>query len=156
MTTEPENATTVSPKLLFILAVIVIVAFVAVLALVIDNSSSGSRSSTDAADRYALQLETIMPAADADIGAGLINEHDCFTCHVLGDGSISPLFDGIGGLAGDRSPPLSAAAYLYESIVDPSAFVLDGYSDSMPNTYNESLSQREIGHIIAYLLTLTE
>ncbi len=145
-----------SPLLIAGLALVAAAAFVAVIALTIGNSNSRGDSSTITSSSYAIELELIMDAADADIGAGLINEHDCFACHVLGDGSLSPLFDGIGALAANRRPPLTAAAYLYESIVDPSAFLLEGYSDSMPNTYTESLTHKDIGHIIAYLLTLTE
>ena len=145
-----------SAKLFIALVVAVVVVFAIVLALVIDNATSIGGPSTTSGTSYVSELETAMDGADADIGAGLIYEHECFTCHVLGDGSLSPLFDGIGALAADRLPPLSAAAYLYESTVDPSAFILEGYSDSMPNTYVESLTQQEIGHIVAYLLTLTE
>ena len=145
-----------SPMLIVALALVVAAVFAIVIALTVRNSNSDGDSSAVTSSSYATELELIMDEANADIGAGLINEHDCFACHVLGDGSLSPLFDGIGALAADRRPPLSAAAYLYESIVDPSAFLLEGYSDSMPNTYTESLTHQEIGHIIAYLLTLME
>ena len=145
-----------SPMLIVALALVVAAVFAVVIALTVRNSNSDGDSSAVTSSSYATELELIMDEADADIGAGLINEHDCFACHVLGDGSLSPLFDGIGALAAERRPPLSAAAYLYESIVDPSAFILEGYSDSMPNTYTESLTHQEIGHIIAYLLTLAE
>ena len=145
-----------SSLLVMVIGLVVIAAFAIVIALTIGNSSSDGGSAAISSSSYATELELIMDGADADIGAGLINEHDCFACHVLGDGSLSPLFDGIGTLAADRRPPLSAEAYLYESIVDPSVFLLEGYSDSMPNTYTESLTHKEIGHIIAYLLTLIE
>lgn len=145
-----------SPMLIVALALVVAAVFAIVIALTVRNSNSDGDSSAVTSSSYATELELIMDEANADIGAGLINEHDCFACHVLGDGSLSPLFDGIGALAAARRPPLSAAAYLYESIVDPSAFILEGYSDSMPNTYTESLTHKDIGHIIAYLLTLTE
>lgn len=156
MAEDNGSKSRLSPLWIVALALVVAAAFVAVIALTVGNSNSDSDTSAVSASSYATELELIMENADVDIGAGLINEQDCFACHVLGDGSLSPLFDGIGALAIERRPPLSAEAYLYESIVDPSAFILEGYSDSMPNTYTESLTHREIGHIIAYLLTLTE
>ena len=38
----------------------------------------------------------------------------------------------------------------------PGAYVLEGYANSMPNHYSQRLSQQEIGHIIAYLLTAAD
>ncbi|MBC8099359.1 MAG: hypothetical protein H7Y11_07945, partial [Armatimonadetes bacterium] len=51
-----------------------------------------------------------------------------------------------------RRPPLTAEAYLYESILYPTAYEVEGYTGQMPRTYGE-LSDRDLGDIIAYLLT---
>lgn len=144
------------PLLIIGVGVVVVGVFVIILALVISNSNNTGAPSVITAQSYAAEVEEALTGADPDIGAGLINDHECFACHVLGDGSLSPLFDGIGLFASDRRLPLPAAAYLYEATVFPGAFVVDNYSDSMPNTYAESLTTQEIGHIIAYLLTLTD
>lgn len=156
MKEESTSQSRPTPVLLLALVIAVVIAFVIVIALTISNSSSSKGSAAISDGSYASELKRALDGADVDTGAGLIYEHECFTCHVLGDGSLSPLFDGIGALAADRRPPLSAEAYLYESIVDPSAFILDEYSDSMPNTYDESLTVQEIGHMIVYMLTLIE
>ena len=148
--TNPSRA-----RLILAIVVIAVIASALVIAFALSQSRSPA-GSVITAESYADEVAAAMSGADADMGAALINEHDCFTCHVLGDGSLSPLFDGIGLLAPDRRPPLDAAAYLYEAIVLPGAFILEGYSDSMPNTYTDSLTSAQIGHIIAYLLTLTE
>ncbi|MCY4538795.1 MAG: hypothetical protein OXE52_11285 [Chloroflexi bacterium] len=144
------------PKVALAVVALVLIAFVLLIAYILVDSSSSAASATLSEDSYAAELAVAMNGADADIGAGLINEYECFTCHVLGDGSLSPLFDGIGVFAAERRPPLSAEQYLYEAIVFPGVFIVEGYSDSMPNNYDERLSEQEVGHMIAYMLTLTE
>ena len=96
-----------------------------------------------------------MAGADAAIGERLVSETDCATCHMTGDGTTAPLFDGLGSVAGERRPPLSAQQYLYEAILLPAAHLVDGYANAMPNDYGERFSPADLGHMIAYLLTLT-
>ncbi len=144
------------PKAALAIVALVLLAFLLLIAYMLVDNSAGASTATLSEDSYAAELALALDGADADIGAGLINEYECYTCHVLGDGSQSPLFDGIGIFAGERRPPLSAEQYLYEAIVLPGVFIVEDYSDSMPNNYDERLSQQEVGHMIAYLLTLTE
>ncbi len=144
------------PKAALAIVALVLIAFVLLIAYLLVDNSPGASTATLSEDSYAAELVLALDGADADIGAGLINEYECYTCHVLGDGSQSPLFDGIGIFAAERRPPLSAEQYLYEAIVLPGVFIVEDYSDSMPNNYDERLSEQEVGHMIAYLLTLTE
>ncbi|MCY4019784.1 MAG: c-type cytochrome [Chloroflexi bacterium] len=144
------------PKAALAIVAIVLIAFVLLVAYILVDNSRGAATATLSEASYAAEVAVAMEGADADIGAGLINEYECYTCHVLGDGSQSPLFDGIGKYAAERRPPLSAEQYLYEATILPGVFIVEGYSDSMPNNYDERLSEQEVGHIIAYLLTLTE
>lgn len=139
-------------RILFI-ATLAIAGFALLLALVISATSS-SGAPTVGSDAYAAELETVLAGADANIGEALITETDCATCHLTGDVSAAPLFDGLGSLAGKRRPPLSAEQYLYEAILYPAAHLLDGYANAMPNNYGERFSPSQIGHMIAYLLTL--
>ena len=156
MTDDSRAVQRPGPRLALAVVAIVLIAFVLLIAFVVSDklSDGGTMSLTE--DSYAAEVAAAMDGADVDIGAGLINEYECYTCHVLGDGSQSPLFDGIGNFAGERRPPLSAKQYLYEAIVFPGVFIVEDYSDSMPNDYDERLSEQQVGHIIAYLLTLTE
>ncbi len=48
---------------------------------------------------------------------------------------------------------MSAEEYLRESIVDPSAFVVEGYSDAMPKSFRILLSEEDIDNLVAFLLT---
>jgi cytochrome c len=84
----------------------------------------------------------------------------CSDCHSL-DGSeqtfvnhMAPTWQGISGLAGDRVPGLSAQEYLRESIVDPDAYIVQGYSDNlMPKGFKFLLSEEDIDNLVAFLLT---
>ncbi|MDE2636722.1 MAG: c-type cytochrome [Chloroflexota bacterium] len=139
-------------RILFI-AILALAGFALLLALVISATSSSGAPAADS-DAYAARLESALVGADAKIGEALITETDCATCHLAGDGSAAPLFDGLGSLAGQRRPALSAEQYLYEAILYPAAHLLDGYANAMPNNYGERFSPSQIGHMIAYLLTL--
>ncbi len=83
----------------------------------------------------------------------------CSFCHSL-DGSEkpgnqrAPTWQGISGRAGDRVPGLSAEEYLRESIVDPTAYIVDGhFADSMPKGFKILLSEEDIDGLVAFLLT---
>ena len=83
----------------------------------------------------------------------------CSVCHSL-DGSENvggfraPTFQGISGQAGDRVPGLSAEDYLRESIVDPAAYLVEGYfADAMPKGLKILLSEEDIDNLVAFLLT---
>ncbi len=91
-----------------------------------------------------------------ETGGGVI-ERGCIGCHSL-DGSVqtpvpvaAPSFQGISERAGDRVPELSAVDYLRQSIVDPSAYLVEGFRDNvMPKGLSFSMSEEDI---VAFLLT---
>jgi hypothetical protein len=56
--------------------------------------------------------------------------------------------------AGQRVPGLSAEAYLRQSILDPSAYVVSGFRNIMYPHFKEKLSQQDLADLIAYLKTL--
>ena len=67
---------------------------------------------------------------------------------------LGPSFQGISERAGDRVPELSAVEYLRQSIVDPSAYVVEGFIDrAMPKNYRLLISEEDIDNLIAFLLT---
>ncbi len=93
--------------------------------------------------------------ASATRGGALIVEYACSVCHIAGGGRVAPPFAGLADRAASRRPHLSAGQYLFESIVQPGDYLVAGYANAMPGNYAKRLSQAEIGHIIAYLLTLS-
>lgn len=142
-------------KLVLIMGGAAVAAFALALAWIISESSTPQTGSIRA-DSYADEAAAALNGADPDIGERLVTETDCAACHLAGDGRVAPLFAGIGSVAGARRPPLDARQYLYEAIVLPAAHLVDGYANAMPSDYGQRLATQEIGHMIAYLLTLTD
>ncbi len=91
-----------------------------------------------------------------DDGGGVLSG-PCSACHSLDGsekvaGARAPSWQGISGRAGDRVPGLSAEEYLRESIVDPAAYIVEGYSSSMQG-FKFLLSEEDIDGLVAFLLT---
>lgn len=81
-------------------------------------------------------------------------ELPCSTCHSLnGTELVGPSFEGIGQRAETRVDGMSAEEYLRQSITAPSQYVVPDYSDAMPKTYAQTLSQEEIDNVVHFLLT---
>ena len=78
----------------------------------------------------------------------------CNTCHTL-DGTelVGPSLQGISERAADRVPGLTAAEYIHQSIVDPGAYINEGYENLMPDIYEDALAEQEINALVAFLLT---
>jgi mono/diheme cytochrome c family protein len=79
----------------------------------------------------------------------------CVACHGLGtrapnlltaEGGLGP----IGARCADRVPDQDCKAYLHASMVDPGAYVVDGYEPIMPDM-SRTLSSSQIWAIIAFL-----
>lgn len=81
----------------------------------------------------------------------------CITCHYANSEAqlIGPGLLNIGTRAETRVAGESAYEYIHTSIVNPSAYVVEGYPDQlMPQVYGELWTEEEINDIIAYLMTL--
>lgn len=105
------------------------------------------------------QTQDISAIGDSANGEALFNSGGasgipCLTCHTL-DGTplVGPSLDGIGERAATRVEGVSAEDYIRQSIVSPSAYIVEGYSDSMNKTYPESLTEQEIDDLVAFLLS---
>ncbi|MCL4303892.1 MAG: c-type cytochrome [Anaerolineae bacterium] len=95
-----------------------------------------------------------------ETGGGIISvENSCSQCHSLDGtvkehGSAGPSFQGISERASNRAPELAAVEYLRQSIVDPNAYVVEGFSSNrMPKAYKFFLSEEEIEDLVAFMLT---
>src|SRR5256714_15278691 len=57
----------------------------------------------------------------------------CEICHRIGQkGTRAPDLAGIGARAGKTKPGLSAKQYIIESLLQPSAYIVEGYPPIMP------------------------
>lgn len=102
-------------------------------------------------DRVLLQALT---AADPANGAALFQQYGCANCHGIDNGT-APYVVGLGARAVTRrAPEYSAAAYIYESIVNPNAYVVDGYQTQlMPHNFRQVIAPTELNDLVAWLLT---
>lgn len=107
-----------------------------------------------------------LPEGDAANGPDLYQVNGCVGCH--GDpanpasAAVGPNLGNIGNDAADRVPGMSAEQYIYESILDPNAFVTPDCPNGpclepsvMRADYGLVLSEQEMADLIAYYMTLT-
>ena len=90
---------------------------------------------------------------DAIAGEQLFSDNGCTACHSTGEETIiGPGLSGIYVRAGERTS-LDAEAYIEESIREPGAFVVDGFTAGLMPAFDD-LTASEITDMIAYLKTL--
>jgi len=89
-------------------------------------------------------------------GKQVYREKSCASCHQIGtDGAtIGPPLTHIGAIAQSRTPGTSAEDYIRGSILDPGAYIVPGYPDTMPRGLARGLSQEDFDDLVRYLLTL--
>ena len=104
------------------------------------------------------EVEGNATAGEALFAQTLIDtQPGCATCHSLEPGVMmaGPPLANIGAEAGDRVSGQSAAEYLHAAIVDPGAYVVEGFTPGvMPGAYGDVLTAQQIDDLVAYLLTL--
>lgn len=101
-----------------------------------------------------------LPPGDAERGAALFDQSingapPCSTCHTL-DGTVraGPSLQGYADHAPAHAGDASLEDYTYTSIVQPAAYVVEGFSNIMYAQYGRQLTPQQIADLIAYLLTL--
>lgn len=85
------------------------------------------------------------------------NQAGCKTCHSLEEGVtiVGPSLAKIAVLAAQRVEGMKAEDYLRESIIDPNAYLVEGYpADVMPKAYGKELTSEQIDSLVAYMMTL--
>ncbi len=115
-----------------------------------DPSTGGSEAETLLAEFAAL------PAGAAAGGQAAFTSAGCVACHSLDAGVtlVGPSLNGISTRAGTQVPDLPADAYLYQSITNPNAHVVDGFQAGiMPQTFKDTLSAQQLADVIAFLKT---
>ena len=81
---------------------------------------------------------------------------NCAGCHALQPDTIviGPSLIGVATRAETRVDGYDARAYLETSILNPGAYVVDGFSDVMPKNFAKDLTSADFDAIVAFLLTL--
>ena len=100
------------------------------------------------------QIVGELPPGDADSGSKLFVSLGCSGCHSLKAGQVlvGPSFAGVYAAASTRKPPLGAVEYLYESIVNPNALVVQGFQPNlMQQTYAATLSPQQMADVLAWM-----
>ncbi len=100
--------------------------------------------------------ETAVPlTAEQEVGKTVFSR-DCAACHSLIEETIvvGPPMAGIAGRAGERVQGQDARTYLYNSILDPADYIVDGFQDLMPTNFGKQLTGEEMDAVVAYMLTL--
>ena len=78
----------------------------------------------------------------------------CTTCHAIGrPGGRGPDLAGVGSRAATRKPGTTATAYLVESLLNPGAFVVEGFPNIMPKIDRPpiGLNRSELWATVAFL-----
>lgn len=98
---------------------------------------------------------TAEPALD---GQAIATNTGCLACHSTGTNAV--VGPGWGGLynrtvtLSDGSTTVADEDYLYESIVDPNAKIVDGFASGLMPPYGAVLSDAEIAAIITFIASL--
>ncbi len=108
-------------------------------------------------------IDRLVAVRDAANGAVLFDtyqeaaKYSCSNCHSPSSEKtlIGPGLLNIKDRAGSRVEGQSAAEYIYNSIIDTNAYIVEGFDENlMPANWAEIYSDLEIFDIVAYLLTL--
>lgn len=98
------------------------------------------------------------PADPAALGKQLAEDYGCVACHSAGTQKL--VGPGWGGVYGsqvklaDGSQVLADDAYLAESIREPNAKIVDGYTAGVMPAYASLLKEDEVKAIVAYIASL--
>gem|GEM_PF-88980 len=105
-----------------------------------------------------LSKENLTPEALVQAGKDIFyGKGTCALCHAIGQkGARAPDLAGVGSRAATREPGKSAKDYLIESLVNPTAYVVEGYPPIMPvvNKPPISLNPTEVLAVVAFLESL--
>lgn len=139
------------------IAIAILIVFSGIFVLEFLQLSEGTGGTDDenlTAETYMDVVEPLLVDADPESGRELVELWGCNACHAGANaGRLAPAHAEVMQLAAERRPPLTAAAYVYESIIYPGAYTVEGYQGNMPRIYEQQMPEDELGDIIAYLIS---
>ena len=91
-------------------------------------------------------------------GRQVYRQLGCATCHEAGLENlfrpVGPPLDHIGTVAASRRPGIGAQDYIRQAILEPGAYVVPGYPDSMPRGLGDRLPPEDLDALVGYLASL--
>jgi len=151
METKPKPSMVTLPVIITILLLVgAALAFFVVLLTFAPNTAATPPDGT--VMNYTETVDRLLAMGNASRGSASLEKYACAACHRLAAGQAAPALDGLAVAAGERHPPLTAAEYLYESIVHPLAFVVEGFQPSMPQDYGTRVSEQDLADMLVYLV----
>ena len=91
-------------------------------------------------------------------GLAVFQSQGCGGCHTIegvSSGTVGPNLSKIGAVAATRVPGQSAEEYIRTSILNPNAYVVEGFPPNvMPQTFGQTIPQEELDDLVKYLLSL--
>jgi mono/diheme cytochrome c family protein len=103
----------------------------------------------------ALQAEfDALPAGNVSAGQQTFSASGCVACHSLSAGVtlVGPSLADMGQTAPTRRPDYSGELYIYESIINPDAYVVPGFQGGvMPQTFKQILQPQQLADLVAFL-----
>jgi len=81
-------------------------------------------------------------------------EGTCGACHSLEPGKqiVGPSLSGVAARAAALAPEYTVESYIYESITNPNAYVVEGFQpDIMPANYGDRLSEEQLADLVEFL-----
>jgi cytochrome c oxidase subunit 2 len=105
------------------------------------------------------KADVLLTLPPEEAGGVLVERQGCLVCHST-DGSrlTGPSFQGLMGRSSvfvDGESSVADAAYIRQSILEPTARVVEGYQPVMPS-FTGRLRDAEIDAIVSYFITLSE
>jgi len=89
-------------------------------------------------------------------------DNRCLACHAI-EADEERVGPSVAGLATESAKIINdsnytgeaqtAEAYILESIIDPEAYLTEGYAPVMSTNYGDQLSEQELADLVAYLMT---
>ena len=105
---------------------------------------------------FAVDTQSDQNRPQAIEGQNVFLTKGCTSCHSLdgvsATGQIGPNLTGLADRADDRVEDLEAEDYIRQSVLDPEAFVVDGFSPLMPTL---PLDTEELDALVEFLLAET-
>ncbi len=105
-------------------------------------------------DENVAKIVAALPQGNADRGKTLFITQACRTCHSLDKREVlaGPTFQNIFTTSATREKGLNAKEYIYESVVNPNKYVVDGYQPYlMTQEFAKTISPQDMADLMAWI-----